>query len=74
MSTAGDDTISNAPTRARELHNILMDSTRWDGFRFRDGDIVIGTWGKSGTTWMQQIVSQLLFQGADDMPALDLAP
>lgn len=73
MSAAGDDT-SNAPTGARELHNCLMDSTRWDGFRFRDGDIVIGTWAKSGTTWMQQIVAQLVFQGAEDVAAMDLAP
>lgn len=40
-----------------------MDSTRWDHFRFRDDDIVIGTWAKSGTTWMQQIISQLVSQG-----------
>lgn len=40
-----------------------MDSTRWDRFRFRDDDIVIGTWAKSGTTWMQQIISQLVSQG-----------
>ena len=62
------------PAKSRELHNALMDSTRWDGFRFRDGDIVIATWAKSGTTWMQQIVSQLIFQGAEDLPAMDLAP
>ena len=37
-----------------------MDSTRWNGFRFRDGDIVIVTWGKTGTTWMQQIVGQIV--------------
>jgi hypothetical protein len=37
-----------------------MDSRRWNDFRFRDGDIVIGTWAKSGTTWTQQIISQLI--------------
>ena len=60
--------------KTRELHNCLMDSRRWDGFAFRDGDIVIGTWAKSGTTWMQQIVAQLIFGGAEDLPAMDLAP
>lgn len=62
------------PVKQRELRNTLMDSTRWDGFRFRDGDIIIGTWAKSGTTWTQQIVAQLLFQGGDDIPTMDLAP
>jgi aryl sulfotransferase len=59
---------------SREFHNCLMDSTRWDEFKFREGDAVIGTWAKSGTTWMQQIVSQLVFQGADGLAAMDIAP
>jgi aryl sulfotransferase len=62
------------PERTRELHNFAMDSTRWDRFKFRDGDIVIGTWGKSGTTWTQQIVGQLIFNGATDIPVADIAP
>jgi aryl sulfotransferase len=74
VSAAGDDAEIRFPRKTRDLQNCMMDSTRWDGFRFRDGDIVIGTWAKSGTTWMQQIVSQLLFAGADDVPAMDLAP
>jgi aryl sulfotransferase len=53
---------------------MLMDSTRWDGFEFRDGDIVIDTWAKSGTTWTQQIVSQLIFNGAENLPTMDMAP
>jgi aryl sulfotransferase len=43
-----------------------MDSTRWNDFQFRPDDIVIASWGKSGTTWMQQIVSQLIFQGSEE--------
>lgn len=38
------------------------DSARWDGFPFRDGDIVISTRSKSGTTWMQMICALLIFQ------------
>src|ERR671920_1326290 len=38
------------------------DSGRWDGFPFRDGDIVISTRSKSGTTWMQMICALLIFQ------------
>ena len=38
------------------------DSARWDGFPFRDGDIVISTRSKTGTTWVQMICGLLIFQ------------
>lgn len=38
------------------------DSARWTGFPFRDGDIVISTRSKTGTTWMQMICALLIFQ------------
>lgn len=38
------------------------DSARWDRFPFRQGDIVISTRSKSGTTWMQMICALLVFQ------------
>jgi aryl sulfotransferase len=38
------------------------DSGRWDGFPFRDGDIVISTRSKTGTTWVQMICALLIFQ------------
>lgn len=38
------------------------DSGRWDCFPFREGDIVISTRSKSGTTWMQMICALLVFQ------------
>ena len=62
------------PQKAREFNDNLMDSTRWDDFKFRDGDIVIGTWAKAGTTWTQQIVGQLIFEGAEGLAVMDLAP
>ena len=62
------------PLKQRELQNHHMDSTRWNGFAFRDGDIVIATWAKSGTTWMQQIVAQLIYDDADTVSIMDLAP
>ncbi len=38
------------------------DSGRWTGFPFRDGDIVISTRSKTGTTWMQMICALLVLQ------------
>jgi aryl sulfotransferase len=62
------------PQKRRELHSHHFDSTIWNEFRFRDGDIVIGTYAKSGTTWVQQIVAQLLFGGADDLAVAEMSP
>ncbi len=62
------------PRKTREFHNHHFDSTVWNDFRFRDDDIVIGTYGKSGTTWTQQIVAQLLFNGDPDVPVSELSP
>jgi aryl sulfotransferase len=39
------------------------DSARWNDFAFRDDDMVIATYPKSGTTLTQQIVAQLVFDG-----------
>lgn len=52
--------------KTRKLHNDHFDSTIWNNFQFRDDDIIIATYAKSGTTWMQQIVAQLLFSGESD--------
>lgn len=35
----------------------------WSSLPFRDNDIIIASTIKSGTTWLQQIVSQLVFKG-----------
>ncbi len=62
------------PTKTREMHNHHIDSTMWNDFKFRDDDIVISTYAKSGTTWMQQIISQLLFEGRTDLPVAEMSP
>jgi hypothetical protein len=41
------------------------DSGRWSRFEIREGDIVISTRSKSGTTWMQMICALLVLQTAD---------
>lgn len=74
MSTDQTAAEPNWPRKTRELHNHHMDSTVWDRFAFRKGDIVIATYGKSGTTWMQQIVSQLLFGGQEGLDLHALSP
>ncbi len=40
----------DVPLKTRELVTPLLDSTQWNGFAFRDDDIVVNTYGKSGTT------------------------
>jgi aryl sulfotransferase len=62
------------PVKSRDIHNHHMDSTVWDEFRFRPDDVVIATYAKSGTTWTQQIVGQLVFNGAEHVPVHDLSP
>lgn len=62
------------PVKTREMHNSHMNSTAWNDFKFREGDVVIATYAKSGTTWLQQIVTQLIFGGADDVSMHLLSP
>jgi hypothetical protein len=50
-------------------------TARWADFPFRQGDIVISTLPKSGTTWMQMICAALIFQSPDlPEPMRDLSP
>jgi len=66
--------MNTMPQKTRDIHNHHIDSTIWDDFQFRDDDIIIGTYSKSGTTWMQQIVSQLIFSGEEGLPVSDMSP
>ena len=62
------------PKKTRELHNHHINSTVWNNFKFRDDDVVIATYAKSGTTWTQQILAQLIFNGAEDTNVSELSP
>ena len=62
------------PVKQRDIFNHHIDSTIWDEFEFRQGDIVVGTYGKSGTTWMQQIVLQLVFDGQEGLDVMGIGP
>lgn len=50
------------------------DSGRWRRYHPRHGDIVIGTYPKSGTTWMQRIVDLLVFQSPQPRPIDEASP
>ncbi|NJN83225.1 MAG: sulfotransferase domain-containing protein [Caldilineaceae bacterium] len=59
------------PQVTRTYQNHTLDSTRWQQFQPRSDDIVITTSIKSGTTWMQEIVRQLIFSGELAAPERD---
>ncbi|HAK64094.1 MAG: sulfotransferase domain-containing protein [Pseudomonadota bacterium] len=50
------------PVRKYIYNSMMTDSRRWDGFKPRDGDIIISTPPKCGTTWTQMICALLIFQ------------
>ncbi len=62
------------PRKTREMHNHHFDSTIWNDFRFRDDDVIISTYAKSGTTWVQQIVGQILFGPDPELAVSELSP
>jgi hypothetical protein len=46
----------------RRYEAVVYDSSRWDGFELRPGDIVISTPPKCATTWTQMICALLILQ------------
>jgi aryl sulfotransferase len=57
--------MADAQTARTRYRSILADSSRWDGFAFRAGDVVISTPPKCGTTWTQMLCALLIFDGPD---------
>ena len=60
------------PVTTRGLHNHHSDSSIWNDLIFRECGIVISTYVKAGTTWMQQIISQLLFEAGPDLAVAEM--
>jgi len=62
------------PKKTREMQSNHFDSTVWNAFKFRKGDVIVATYGKSGTTWTQQIVGQILHGGDAGVAVAELSP
>lgn len=48
-----------------KYRSLAADNARWEGFEFRDGDIIIATPPKCGTTWTQMICALLIFKTSE---------
>lgn len=62
------------PEKKREYENKFFDSSVWNDFSFRDDDIVIASYAKAGTTLLQQMVAQLIFDGAEETDVSAISP
>lgn len=62
------------PRKTREFQNHHMDSTIWNRFAFRPDDVIVSTYAKSGTTWTQQIVGQILLGGDPEVRVAEISP
>jgi aryl sulfotransferase len=80
---SADERLEDAPMTAapvernieREYRTLVSDNLRWRHFTSRPGDIFVCTPAKCGTTWMQTIVSSLLFaDGRAPGPVTEIAP
>ncbi|KAI8945905.1 P-loop containing nucleoside triphosphate hydrolase protein [Xylaria longipes] len=67
-------TTRSMPVKTREMHTHHEDSTAWNDLKFRADDIIISTYPKSGTTWTQQITSQLIHAGDETVAHNALSP
>ena len=65
MSEVGNQHVGIVRPPMRVTRSWTTDSRRWSLFKPRPDDIVIATSAKCGTTWMQQIVSLLVFQSPE---------
>lgn len=64
--------MSPIPTVLRDYRNHHLDASRWRLYEPREGDVVVTTSYKSGTTWTQLIVLSLLHGLDDALPSVRL--
>ena len=58
------------PAKARDINDAYFESQRWDDFPFRDDDVVIATYPKVGTNWIQQLAWQIVHGGPPGVDGL----
>jgi aryl sulfotransferase len=63
-----------ARSALREYRTWALDSRQWRDYQPRADDIIVATYPKSGTTWMQRIVNLLIFQNDEARPIDVMSP
>lgn len=59
----------------KRYQSFIADNARWDGFELRDGDVIISTPSKCGTTWTQMLCALLILDTDEfDRPLTELSP
>lgn len=59
------------PEVSRIYQNHHLDSTRWEVYQPRKGDVIVTTSLKAGTTWTQQILYQMFHGLEEEMPPFE---
>lgn len=62
------------PARLHRYETATQDSIRWDAYRPREGDIIVTTAPKCGTTWTQMICALLVHGPALPAPLSRISP
>jgi aryl sulfotransferase len=67
--------MGGKPSVEHVYKNFVMDSARWSSFEPRDGDVLVCTSYKAGTTWTQMICALLIHQTPElPAPLAELSP
>src|SRR5581483_15153 len=67
--------VGRGLTELTRYRSVVADNARWEGFRFRPGDIVISTPPKCGTTWTQMLCALLIFEDGNlPGPLTEISP
>jgi aryl sulfotransferase len=62
------------PERCHRYETAVADSARWDAYRPRDGDVIVATPPKCGTTWTQMLCTLLIHGPQLPAPLTCLSP